>query len=100
MYNQDARKHVANAVRQHVKTNLEETTAKHLKADAVQVRTPKRTAKRRVVFVHLLVRPLTAVIGLEEDVLDLNETVVEADMCNEIVRRPVVAANVNVTNVN
>ena len=62
MYNQDARKHVANAVRQHVKTNLEETTAKHLKADAVQVRTLKPTAKRRVVFVLLLAKPPAALI--------------------------------------
>ena len=54
-----------------------EITAKHLKADAVQVRTLKPTAKRRVVFVHLLIRPPTAVINLEQDVLDLNETVVE-----------------------
>ena len=96
MYNQDARKHVANAVRQHVKTNLEETTAKHLKADAVQVRTPKPTAKRRVVFVHLQVRPLTAVIDSEEDVLDLNETVVEADMCKKIVKRAAVDVDVNI----
>ena len=94
MCSQGARKHVANAVRQHVKTNWVEITAKHLKADAVQVRTLKPTAKRRVVFVHLLVRPPTAVINLEQDVLDLNETVVEANMCNKIARRPVAAVNI------